>query len=187
MTARLCTATLTVALFAACSTPQIAMDQANNGVKLTQQLQQEIERYQRHTKASAERRLEVVRVQEANALQRARITGFASFIDAKTGRDAPSASSAGLIREVHDKYAALIAEEEKGQQELAQRLASVVKDLPSPSEKLGSIQKALAALGTELSPTERAAIVTKFLKDAKEIVDKNVKATEAAASAASPS
>lgn len=187
MTARLCMSTLAVALLAACSTPQIAMDQANNGVKLTQQLQQEIERYQRHTKASAERRLEVVRAQEANALQRARITGFATFIKSKSDIDAPAASSARTIQEAHDKYAALVAEEEKGQQELAQRLAAVAKDLPSPSEKLSAVQKALAALGTELSPKERAAIVTKFLKEAKDIVDRNVKAAEPAASAASPS
>jgi len=62
-----------------------------------------------------------------------------------------------------------------------------VKDLPSPAEKLGAVQKAMADLGSELSAAERVAIVTKFLDEAKAIVDKNAKqADEAAPAPATP-
>jgi len=49
--------TLTMLALLACSTPQVALDQANNGVRLTQNLQTELTRYQRNVKLSAERRL----------------------------------------------------------------------------------------------------------------------------------
>ena len=86
-------------------------------------------------------------------------------------------------REASDAYARLVREEEQASKELAARLALIVKDLPSPAEKLGAVQKAMAELGTELSMSERIAIVTKFLGDAKAIVDKNTKSADGAASA----
>lgn len=165
---------------AACSTPQIALDQANNGVRLTQQLQQELLRYRQHAAASAERRLGAVQLQEENGLIAARTRAFEDYLNTRSGQGPGAATSARMIRDASRKYTELAADEDKARQALAERLAGIVKDLPSPGDRLGAVQKALAALGTELSPAERAAIVTKFLDEGKAIVDKNAKAAAAA-------
>lgn len=81
-------------------------------------------------------------------------------------------------------YSELLAAKDKAEREISERIAAVVLDLPSPADKLAAVQKALADLGTELSPSERLAIVSAFLKDSKKIVDQNAAAAASAASAA---
>jgi hypothetical protein len=170
---------------AACTTPQVALDHANNGVKLTQQLQNELSRYNESAQAAAERRIAVIRRLEENALENDRGRAFDDFLDQSSERSTVWMASARRLNEASRKYAALLAEEDKSRKELVDRLTAVVKDLPAPGEKLGAVQKALADLGTELSAKERFEIVSKFLEESKAIVDKNAKAAADAASAPS--
>jgi hypothetical protein len=90
-----------------------------------------------------------------------------------------------LLRDASNTYAKLAADEETARRELHVRLEGLVKGLPSPSEKLGAVQKAMAELGAELSSAERLKIVATFLSEAKAIVDKNAKQAESAASPSS--
>ena len=173
---------LAASTIAACSTPPQALDQANNGVRLTTSLQNELGRYQRNTSLSAQRRLASVRAMETGAAEVARDQGYDTYLANAAGKFT-ELQARMRIREASDAYARLVREEEQASKELAARLALIVKDLPSPAEKLGAVQKAMAELGTELSMSERIAIVTKFLGDAKAIVDKNTKSADGAASA----
>jgi hypothetical protein len=173
---------LAACTMAACGTPPQALDQANNGVRLTASLHNELSRYQRNASQSAQRRLASIQAMETGAAELARDQGYDAYLANAAGKFAELQARV-RIREASDAYTKLVMEEEQSRQELAARLASIVKDLPSPAEKLGAVQKALAELGTELSMSERIAIVTKFLGDAKAIVDKNTQAADGAASA----
>lgn len=172
-----------IVLCTACTTPQIALDHANNGAQLTQHLQSELLRYKEASKLASERRIAAVQEQQENALRNARTRAFDDYLDTTANRNTAWMASARRLQEAQGKYASLLSDEEKAQKELAERLAAVTKDLPTPGEKLGAVQKALADLGTELSPSERFAIVQKFLAESKAIVDKNAQAAADAASA----
>lgn len=165
-----------------CSTPQAAMDQANNTVQLVQSLQNEMTRYQTTVKLSAERRLASVQQTDVGALEIAREQQFDSYLTAKSGMSDVVAAR-DRLRDASDTYSKILADHDKAQEELAARLAAIAKDLPTPTEKINAVQKAMAELGTELPAKERVAIVTTFFQQAKCIWDKS---TEAAASAASP-
>lgn len=119
---------------------------------------------------------------ETGAAEVARDQGYGAYLSNAAGKF-EELQARVHIREASDAYTRLVMEEEQSRQELMARLALIVKELPSPAEKLSAVQKAMAELGTELSMTERIAIVTKFLGDAKAIVDKNTKAAGGAASA----
>jgi hypothetical protein len=179
-----CLLLVAMLLGAACSTPQIAMDHANNGVRLTQQLQDELARYSQSAKLAAERRMAVMQRMEGSALENDRDRAMDDYLDQTSGRSTTWMASARRLDESTRKYASLLVEEDKARKEVADRLAAVVKALPTPGEKLGAVQKALADLGTELSAAERFAIVSRFLEEGKAIVKKNADAAASAASAA---
>lgn len=90
-------ALLALGVLAACSTPQVALDQANNGVSLTQQLQAELARFKLNSKLSAERRLALVRLQELNSLDTLKPRELFAYLDAQSGQTG-SASGAALLR-----------------------------------------------------------------------------------------
>lgn len=168
-----------------CTTPQIAMDQANNGVRLTQGLQEELARYDTFMKASAERRIAAIQRIEEGAIRNIRERAMDDYLDQSSGRSTTWMASAQRMHEASQKYASLLADEEKSRQELVDRLAAVTKDLPTPGQKLGAVQKAMADLGTELSAKERFAIVQKFIGESKDIIKQNNAAATASEPAAS--
>lgn len=172
------------ALLASCATPQIALDQANNGVALTRQLQVELQRYKVNAGLAAERRLEVVRRQETQSVRSTQRQSTFDYLNAQTGFEDGSPSSAAVLRGASAKYSESMAAIAAADKEIAERLSAVVKDLPTSAAKVSAVQKAMAELGTELSSAERLAIVAKFARDSKKIVDQNVKAAAGAASAA---
>ena len=69
-----------------CATPQVAIDHANNGVRLTQGLHEELVRYNEFMKASAERRIAARTV--INRLVRAGAIGAVSTHDLQLGAEA---------------------------------------------------------------------------------------------------
>ncbi|MEJ8839331.1 hypothetical protein [Ramlibacter sp. AN1133] len=179
-TFRLLAACAAAATLAACSTPQVALDQANNGVGLTQNLQDELALYARNAKLSAGRRLSSVATQDAATVRMVRDNDYETYLSTKAGKD-PQIAAQDRIRDASDTYLRLLIEEQKARAEIAARLPGLVQDLPSPAEKLNAVQKTLADLGTELSASERLAVVTKFLKDAKDIASKNRQQAEGSA------
>jgi hypothetical protein len=161
-------------LLAGCATDQVALDQANNAVKLVQNLQVELKNYQNDVKLSAQRRLNSTHQADIGALEIARDQQWSSYLYKESGLDSELAARQRL-RDASDNYSRIIAAQDKAQEELAARLTTIAKELPSPADKLGAVQKAMAQLGVELSAKERVAIVTKFLKQAKCIVDESTK------------
>lgn len=170
-----------------CATPEVALEQANNGVSLAQSLQTELVRYKVNAKLSAERRLTTLQQQKAAELTSSRNDDLLAYLKAQSGAADPGSASRTLLRDASAKYTELIATQDAAQAELAERLAGLTKDLPSVAEKLAAVQKAMAALGTELSDKERLAIVATFLSDAKTIVAQNAAAAASAAAAAASS
>ena len=172
-------AAILVAGLPACTTPQVALDQADNTVRLLQNLQTELTRYQRNVKLSAQRRLKSVEQLDTGTYEIALDQKLSVFLDTQSGVTSEYAARE-RIRDASDTYTKLIEDQDKAQAELAARLAAIVKDLPSPAEKLRAVQMAMAELGTELSASERVAIVTKFLVQATCIVDQSAKAASTA-------
>jgi hypothetical protein len=184
---RLFLSLLFAAAVAACATPQQALDQANHGVKLTEDLRNELTRYQRNTEIAEKRRSKVIQEDEAYIATVSATGSLTDFLRAKSGMSDRLAAEA-LLLQVAEQRGKAIDEQEKARQELTNRLAQLVKDLPSPAEKLGAVQKAMADLGSELSPAERVKIVSTFVSEVKALTDKNaMKASGAAADQPQPS
>lgn len=173
-------------LVVACTTPKIAMDQATNTVSLIQNLQTELTKYRANAQRSAERRLNSTKQADVGTLEAALNHQWGDYLYRESGLGSELAARTRL-RDASDAYSKIISDQDKARDELAARLLTITKALPSPNEKLGAVQKAMAQLGTELSASERVAIVTTFLQQAKCVVDQSAKPSESAASSpASP-
>jgi hypothetical protein len=174
-----------IGILTACSTPQVALDQASNGVALAQQMQTEVARYRQAVTLAAARRLATVQGQEETTQNTLTQRALADQLDTRSGNTQASESEV-LLRDASSGYAKLLSDNKKALKELTDRLAALAQDLPNPADKMATVQKSLAVLGTELSASERLAVVSAFLEDGKKIVDDNKKAAaSAAASAAS--
>lgn len=172
-------------ILSGCSTPQVALDQANNGVSLIQKLQNELQRYKTSSKLSSERRLGIIDQLDTSTSNTALIHSMEQYRLSKAGLSDVLAAR-DRLRDDSDTLAKQIADRKKAQQDRATRLADLVKGLPTPTEKLGEAQKAMAELGTELSASERVAIVTKFLEQAKCIAEQGAKSSTGGGKATPP-
>ena len=175
---------LLVVAVGGCATPKVALDQANNTVHLIQNLQTEIVRYQTTVKLSTERRIKSIQHQDDGTIEIGTRQQLNTYLSTASGMTS-ELDARNRLRDASDTYAKIVGDQDKAQQDLADRLANLAKDLPSPTDRLGAVQKAMADLGTELSASERVAIVTKFIQQAKCIVDQAEKSTTSAAAAAS--
>jgi hypothetical protein len=179
---RLLASVAIAALVVACTTPQPALDQANHGVKLAENLRAELVRYQRNVEIAGKRRIKVIEEDEAYIGLVSANGALTDFLRTQSGMSSELAGET-LLRNTADERGKFVDEQEKARQELAAQLAQLLKDLPSPAEKLGAVQKTMAELGSELSASERIKIVSTFLNEVKAIADKNAK--QASAEAAS--
>lgn len=170
-------------LLAGCSTPQVALDQAQNGAALVQQLEAELSRYAKLSALAAQRRLKSIESQEAANLESAGTLEMSDFLDERAQRAQEAAANAALIRSLTAKQAELKRQQLDKRRELAERLAAATKSAEPLGAKLGALRKAMAELGSELKPEERLALTKKFLDDAKKIIDDSAKAAGGAASA----
>lgn len=166
---------------AGCSTPQVALDHANNGVALTTGLQRELTAFEARQAAIDTLRKRVITMETLLAKG---YTGDNAVSDqlASLSGESEKLSIHRQLREVADLRATVAANALLDEQQIQQTLNALMKPVPNLHGKLGGTQKALADLGTELSAAERLKLVTAFLKEVRAEIDKNKQAAEQASS-----
>ena len=175
-----------VTALAGCSTPQVALDHANQGVTLTTALQKELAEFERRQTVIESLRADVIRSDKKAALEARREFVIADQLFVLLGQQSRLASYREL-GDLADLRAKAIADEKTAADDFAKALDSTKAPLPPAGAKLAETGKALGALGTELSSAERLGIVTSFLSDVKAEVDKNKKKADASQAAGSAS
>ena len=180
-TYRLCVVAV-LALLAACATPRAALDQANNGAALTMSLQAELQKFRSVQQSVAEARIQSVRRQQ---VQLATYESDSAF-DERILRLAGKNDALSLYSTLRDLSDSRVKDEQALKTRLAELDESFVKllaPLPDSTDKLVKTQKALAALGEELSAKERIELASTFAKAIKKTIDDNKKKIDAAAAA----
>jgi hypothetical protein len=179
-----------LSLVAGCaSTPQPALDQANNGAALMMSLQAEVENFRTIQSAVMKERIAGIKRQQ-NTMATYEID-FA--YDEKLLLLAGKRDVVELYKAVKDLSDSRIKDEQVLGTKLAEITASLDKlltPLPEVSKEVNEAQKAMALLGEQLSVKERFAIVADFaktldktIKDNKQKIEDAQAATPAPASA----
>lgn len=178
---------LIAATLAGCSTPQVVLDHANQGVTLTTALQKELAEFERRQTVIEGLRGDVIKSDKRAVLELRREFVIDDQLFVLAGQQSRLASYREL-GDLADLRSKAISDEKTAADEFAKTLDSTKAPLTPARAKLAETGKALGALGTELSSAERLSIVTSFLADVKSEVDKNKKKADAsqAAGAASP-
>lgn len=162
---------LGAALLGGCaSTPQPALDQANNGAALTMALQAEIAHFRTLQTAILKERMAGIQRQQNTMASYEIDFNFDERLLTLAGKR----SVAGLYKELADLSDSRV----KDEQALGAKLAAIqamldklLTPLPDASKGLAEAQQAMAVLGEQLSAGERLAIVTDFAK----ALDKSIK------------
>jgi DNA repair exonuclease SbcCD ATPase subunit len=171
-------ATLALAL-GACSTPQPLLDQANNGATLAMSLETELAAFRATQSDISQQRLDSMRRQLASLATYQVEADFDDRIRRLTG----TAGSQQLYTDLRALADSLGTDERALARQLAEidaDLAKVLAPLPDMAQSLAATQKALSALGEELSPKDRVAAVSSFARTVKTAIDDNRQRIEAA-------
>lgn len=168
---------------AACATPQVAMDQAKNTVGLMAGLSDSIDDFNAIQNATAKISLDSIADQErevSNAL------GFVLLTETKRSVAGNTASrdTQEALAAMADAFATKAKLEAGREHNLQSDLASLLKPLPVTKGKMLVAQKAVAEMGTELSPTVRAGEFQAFYATVKQGVADNKKKIKEAEQAA---
>ena len=157
-----------------CATPQVALDQANNGAGLVAQLEIELQEFRRVQQGFSDETKKSIRAIEVVVLTEDKETD--GSMRARRAAEDP------VVPKLYDTLRGLADGIGTDESSLAsqvaavdERLSKLLKPLPSTSEKTSSAQKALVAMGTELSNEERLAEIQDFYKKVKAGVDANKK------------
>ncbi|CAH1081237.1 hypothetical protein [Candidatus Nitrotoga sp. 1052] len=179
----LCALTVALLLSGCSTTPQVALDQANNGTHLMTAMQGEISKFRAEEAIIGKVRVNNVREAQKKIATMDSITADDDRIYAAAGKKA--------ISEHFEQIISLVDARAKDEQALNDRIASINKTfdnflipLPDGTKDLAGAQNALAILGNELSSEDRLKIFANFAKDVKKSVDENKKKIEAAKNAA---
>lgn len=157
-----------------CSTPRVALDQANNTAGLVAQLEIELQEFRRVQNGIAERTKKSIRELEVRAIKSASVTE-ASMRARRAADDPVVPKMYEVVRQLADGIGTDRSNVVAGASALDDRLANLLKPLPSASKKTSEIQDRLAAMGTELSNKERLGELQDFYKTVKAGVDANKK------------
>jgi hypothetical protein len=168
-----------------CSTPEVALHQANQGVKLTGGLRSELARYQRNSGLAVERRSAALARDNEYVLE---VASTVALIDSHRNTAGMTAdlNAEKALRDAIGARQQILDDEVKARAALVASAAALGKGTPLPTEKLGAVQMAMGELGTELSVEEKTKIVATFLTGAKKIIDGAAKASEDAAGKTPP-
>jgi hypothetical protein len=175
-TARLAIIGLATAL-AGCATPRAVLDQANHGAALTAALHAELRNFREMQVKVAASRIETIREQELRISQYQRSAAYDDRLAKAAGK-----SDAITLYQTLTELADSIATDEIAQQqrleELTKRLDALVQPLPESAATLAAVQNAMAALGAELSPSDRIKLVTGFVSDVRSEIEKSREAAD---------
>lgn len=177
----LCIAVLS-GCFSGCSTPQAALDQANNGAALTMSFQAELQKFRSVQLDVARARVESIRRQEVTLATYELDSAF----DERILRLAGKADALLLYSTLKDLSDSRIKDEQALKariSELDESFSKLLAPLPDSTEKLTSTQKTLAILGEELSAKDRIELASTFAQAIKKTIDDNQKKIDAAAAA----
>jgi hypothetical protein len=166
-------ASLGVAL-CGCSTPRVALDQANNTAGLVAQLEIELQEFRRVQNGIAERAKKSIRELEVGAIKSSSEIE-ASMRARRAAEDPVVPKMYEVVRQLADGIGTDKSNHAAGAAAVNDRLAKLLKPLPLTSEKTTEIQGQLAAMGTELSNKERLDELQDFYKTVKAGVDANKK------------
>lgn len=169
-------------LSACSSTPQAALDQANNGTSLMLAMQGEVARFKAEQAAIASLRIDTIRQAQTNLARGQQITADDDRIYAAAGKK--------NISDNLTKVTALVDARAKDEkvlndriQEIHKNLSGLMTPLPSVDKEMKEAQKSLAILGNELSSQDRFKVFAAFAKDIKKSVDTNKKKIDEAKNA----
>jgi hypothetical protein len=173
-----------LALLGGCaSTPQPALDQANNGAALTMALQAEVQKFRQSQTVILQARLAGVRKLQAQIARYEIDSGFDARVLAAAGKTEAIAMHQALI-ELSDSRI-------QDEQALAAKLAELndafdklLTPLPDTTKELAAAQKALATMGDQLPVKERFKIVSDFAKSVQKSIEDNKKKIDDAAAKA---
>ncbi len=157
-----------------CATPQVALDQANNGAALVAQLELELQEFRRVQQGFSNEAKKSLRDMDVAVLTEDKET-TASMRARRAAEDPVVPKLYDTVRGLADGVG---TDESNLTSEIAaldERLSKILKPLPSTTEKTSGAQKALVAMGTELSNKERLAEIQDFYKKVKAGVDANKK------------
>ena len=177
-------AVLTVAV-SGCSTPEVALHQANQGVKLTEGLRAELARYQRNNGLAIDRRSAALARDNEYVLE---VASTVALIDSHRNTAGMTAelNAEKALRDAIGARQQILDDEVKARAALIASAAALGNGTLLPAEKLGAVQMAMGELGTELSVEEKTKIVSTFLTGAKKIIDGAGKASDDAAGKTPP-
>ena len=182
----ICALTLLTLALGGCKTPRPALDQANNGAALTVSLAGEIKDFHGVQAKISQARLDSVR------RLRVRLANYeaeANF-DERVLRAADKSDALKLYTALKELSDSRAQDESQLQGKIAsmdEAFARLLDPLPDATKGLAATQKALAALGEEISTRERIAITTAFVKEIRKTVEENrekIKEAEQKAAAA---
>lgn len=157
---------------AGCSTPQPALDQANNTAALAVSLQQSLDQLRTTQSAAAKSRVDSI--ESMNEL--------VATLDAERSwrNDIQELSGNGeklkLIADLKKRAQARANVESAAAKAIADKkaeTAKLVSPLPDSSEKLKKLQESLGALGEEMSHRDRIEVVSKFAQSLRKTVLEN--------------
>ena len=171
---------LVATCMSACTTPQPALDQANHGAALTAALNVELRTFREKQGRVANARVETIKELESRVGQYERSTAFNDRV-AKAAGHSESSNLYQTLVELADSISTDEAVYQKRLSEMKERLDALLQPLPQSAVKLATVQKALAALGAELSPREQIKIVMGFVSEVKSEIAKSKDAAEKAA------
>jgi len=164
-------------LAAGCSTPQVALDQANDGVALTTGLQRELATHERRQAAFDEARKKVI-ISETVSANRYRQDNILNDRLLQLSDQGAKLNSYQKVRDVAELRAKVIRDKASDEKAVRDAMDALMKPLPAGQEKIDATQKSFADLGTELSYAERLKLVTTLLQKVREEIDKNKKAAD---------
>jgi hypothetical protein len=172
-------------VLAACSTPDVALQQANHTSALMASMERELNHFRRVTKAAEES-------QRASLHEQRQALGTADLLAGPRIRSRISAGDSAtqaLVDRIIADTEALAADEAKAAGALAANdaeVARIMTPLPSTDAAVTKAQTKLAVMGVELSKGTRIGELRSFAEDIKENVDANrkkIKEAQAAAAA----
>lgn len=174
-------------VLAACSTPQVALDQANHTVKLTEQLRTEVSRYRKNLSSSAERRIQSLSQTKDVLILVTRETATLDSNRRTAGGKEPDLAFESTLRTLVAITAEISQQEKEQRDEFIAIISGLPKDIDSPDSKLEAVQSTMAALGEELPRKTRILESVAFVKEIKKISEANgKKADESAAKPPTP-